>query len=161
MHMNQKADAKIWRFWVDSKLIATFFLYLLRPNGGTATIWTYSLNLCRKSNRNQVGYDGWRAYGSLIIPKVGLFLLLIAIYCSIRGEYWEISAEYWKVSLRKNLHPSHFCRKSLCAKGFRNVRDLKYPSHIPHTSLTSTLWLFLKYSYNIKDRLKRANLFPY
>ena len=157
MHMNQKADAKIWRFWADSKKIATFFLYLLRPNGGTATRWTYSLNLCRKRNRkrvehlkprvsrrgrlrltisfptiiDQVGYDGWRAYGSLIIPKVGLFLL-IAIYCSIRGEYWEISAEYWKVSLRKNLHPSHFCRKSLCAKGFRNVRDLKYPSHIPH-----------------------------
>ena len=35
-------------------------------------------------------------------------------------------------------HPSHFLRKRLCRKGFRDGRDVWDPSHISHLSLTSS-----------------------
>ena len=49
------------------------------------------------------------------------------------------SLDFFEDFSRFSAHPSHNLLKSLCTKGKTNVRDVFYPSQIPHISLTSSL----------------------
>ena len=49
------------------------------------------------------------------------------------------SLDFFEDFSRFSAHPSHNLLKSLCTKGKTNVRDVFYPSQIPHKSLTSSL----------------------
>jgi hypothetical protein len=46
------------------------------------------------------------------------------------------SLDFFEDFSRFSAHPSHNLLKSLCTKGKTNVRDVFYPSQIPHKSLT-------------------------
>ena len=47
------------------------------------------------------------------------------------------SLDFFEDFSRFSAHPSHNLLKSLCTKGKTNVRDVFYPSQIPHKSLTN------------------------
>ena len=48
--MNQKSDAKIWRFWAEYKYLGVFLACLLRQGGGFATKGRKEFRFCRKSS---------------------------------------------------------------------------------------------------------------
>ena len=48
--MNQKSDAKIWRFWANPKGLTDFLVRLLRQGGVFATKERKGLRFCRKSS---------------------------------------------------------------------------------------------------------------
>ena len=48
--MNQKSDAKIWRFWAEYKYLGVFLFCLLRQGGGFATKERKEFRFCRKSS---------------------------------------------------------------------------------------------------------------
>ena len=46
--MNQKSDAKIWRFWANPKRLTDFLVRLLRQGGEFATKERKGFRFCRK-----------------------------------------------------------------------------------------------------------------
>jgi hypothetical protein len=46
--MNQKSDAKIWRFWANPKGLTDFLVRLLRQGGEFATKERKGFRFCRK-----------------------------------------------------------------------------------------------------------------
>ena len=58
--MNQKSDAKIWRFWAEYKYLGVFLVRLLRQGGGFATKGRKGFRFCRKDIKTIIpSRHGW------------------------------------------------------------------------------------------------------
>ena len=57
--------------------------------------WAASLRLVDYSQHGNSSVPKWEH----VSPRLGLFLLILAAYCSIRSQYWKIRWAYWKVNI--------------------------------------------------------------